>query len=393
MDIVENKKVEICAITTISKTMDWFVCDIMRKLSENGYEITLVSNMDEDFAERNGDYAHCIDFKMSRGVSIKDLIIAPLKMRKIFKQNKFDVVYYMSPNASMYAALGGWLARVPVRIYSQTGLRYVSFSGIKRSIFRLIEKFTCMLSTHVKAQSPQNRQFAIEEKLCKPDKISVVGIGGTTGVLLEQCDAFEHDKMKKELRKKYRIPTDAFLFGYVGRVNADKGISELLEAFENVQAKHPNAWLVLVGMIDDTNPISEEQMQHAKKNQQIVFTGNVQANQVYQHMAMFDVLVHPTYREGFGKVLQEAMGMRLPIITTSVPGPSEVVEDGVSGILVEAKNSLALRDAMLQLYEGEELRISLAQAGRTRAEKFFDRPIMLRNQLKDINEIVFNKHA
>lgn len=390
---MENKKVEICAITTISKTMDWFVCDIMRKLSENGYEITLISNMDEDFAERNGDYAQCIDFKMSRGVSIKDLIIAPLKMRKIFKQNKFDVVYYMSPNASMYAAIGGWLARVPVRIYSQTGLRYVSFSGIKRSIFRLIEKFTCMLSTHIKAQSPQNRQFAIEEKLCKPDKISVVGIGGTTGVLLEQCDAFEHDKMKKELRKKYRIPTDAFLFGYVGRINADKGISELLEAFENIQANHPYVWLVLVGMIDDTNPISEEQMQHAKKNQQIVFTGNVQANQVYQHMAMFDVLVHPTYREGFGKVLQEAMGMRLPIITTRVPGPSEVVEDGVSGILVEAKNSQALSDAMLQLYECEELRTSLAQAGRARAEKFFNRPIMLRNQLKDMNEIMFNKHA
>ncbi len=384
---MENKKIKICALTTISKTMGWFVCDIMKELSKNGYEVTLVCNMEDGFAEKHKDYAKCIDMKMSRGINIKDLIVTPIKFFKIFKKNKFDMIYYMSPNASMYAALGGWLARVPIRIYSQTGLRYVSFSGIKRRIFRLIEKFTCMLSTCVKAQSPKNRQFAIEEKLCKADKISVVGIGGTTGVLLEQCDAFEHDKTKKFFREKYGIPTNAFLFGYVGRVNADKGIGELLEAFANVQADHSDVWLVLVGMIDDANPISEEQMRYAKNNQRIVFTGNVQANQVYQHMAMFDVLVHPTYREGFGKVLQEAMGMSLPIITTNVPGPSEVVENGVSGILVEVKNSQALSDAMLQLYECEELRTSLARAGRVRAEKYFDRPIMLRNQLDDMDMI------
>ncbi len=384
---MENKKIKICALTTISKTMGWFVCDIMKELSKNGYEVTLVCNMEDGFAEKHKDYAKCIDMKMSRGINIKDLIVTPIKFFKIFKKNKFDVIYYMSPNASMYAALGGWLARVPVRVYSQAGLRYVSFSGIKRRIFRLIEKFTCMLSTCVKAQSPQNRQFAIEEKMCKADKISVVGIGGTTGVLLEQCDAFEHDTMKKELREQYGIPTNAFLFGYVGRVNADKGIGELLEAFENVQANHSDAWLVLVGMIDDANPISEEQMRYATNNQRIVFTGNVQANQVYQHMAMFDVLVHPTYREGFGKVLQEAMGMSLPIITTNVPGPSEVVENGVSGILVEVRNSRALSDAMLQLYDCEELRTSLARAGRARAEKYFDRPIMLKNQLDDMDMI------
>ncbi len=384
---MENKEIKICALTTVYKTMEWFVCDIMKELSKNGYEVTLICNMEDDFAEKHKDYAKCIDMKMSRGVNLKELITMPFKLRKIFKENKFDVIYYMSPNASMYAALGGWLAKVPVRVYSQTGIRYVSFSGIKRSIFRLIEKFTCMFSTCIKAQSPKNMQFAIEEKLCKEDKISVVGIGGTTGVLLKQCDAFEHDKTKKEFREKYGIPTNAFLFGYVGRVNADKGIGELLEAFENVQANYSDTWLVLVGMIDDANPISEEQMRYAKNNQRIVFTDNVQANQVYQHMAMFDVLVHPTYREGFGKVLQEAMGMSLPIITTNVPGPSEVVENGVSGILVEVKNSHALSDAMLQLYECEELRTSLARAGRVRAEKYFDRPIMLRNQLDDMDMI------
>lgn len=101
---------------------------------------------------------------------------------------------------------------------------------------------------------------------------------------------------------------------------------------------------------------------------------------------MFDVLTHPTYREGFGKVLQEAMGMELPIITTNVPGPSEVVEDGVSGILVEAKNSTDLSAAMKLLYGNNELRKSIARNGRKRAEKYFNRPIMLNNILEDLGK-------
>ncbi len=384
---MEKRKIRICALTTISKTMDWFVCDIMRKFSDNGYEITLVCNMEDGFAERNADYAECIHLPMNRGTSVSDLFKIPLKLRRIFKQKNFDVLYYMSPNASFYAALGGWLSGVPIRVYSQTGLRYVSFSGMKRKMFRFLEKLTCMLSTHIKAQSPKNRQFAISEKLCKENKISVVGIGGTTGVLLEQCDCFDHTAMKNVMREKYNIPRDGFLYGYAGRVNADKGIGELIEAFEAVQKEYANTYLALVGMLDDANPVAEHLMKRAQENSHIIFTGNVPPAQVYQHMAMFDVLTHPTYREGFGKVLQEAMGMRLPIITTNVPGPSEVVEDGVSGLLVPVKDKAALSDAMKKLYSDAELCRSLSTAGRTRAETYFDRPIMLQNQLDDIDSI------
>ncbi len=381
------EKIKICAVTTISKTMDWFVCDIMRKLSENGYEVTLICDMDEGFAERNSDYATCIDLDMNRGVSIKDLLTAPFKFRKIFKDNKFDAIYYMSPNASMYASLGGWLARIPTRVYVQAGIRYISLKGLSKIIFRFIEKLTCTLSTHIRSVSPLNMQLAIDERLCKKDKISIVGKGGTVGVSLSACDALDKDRERQENRSKYGIPNDAFVYGYVGRINVDKGIEELIEAFEGVQAQYPNVWLALVGMLDSANPISDEMMERAQKNPHVVMTGNVPADMVYQHMAMFDVLTHPTYREGFGKVLQEAMGMRLPIITTNVPGPSEVVEGGVSGILVNAKDSLALKEKMTELYSDDSLRQSLANAGRERAEKYFDRPIMLKNQVDAMDKI------
>lgn len=380
--------IKICALTTISKTMDWFIVDSMRYLSQNGYDVTLVCNMEDGFAERNSDYAECINLPMSRGTSFKDLLRVPFKLRKIFKENKFDLIYYTSPNVSFYASLAGFLAEIHIRVYSQCGLRYVSFSGIKRKIFKLVEKLTCRFSTTVRAQSPMNMQFAIDEKLCPENKISVVGIGGTIGVDLKQCDSFNHNEARSELRNKYHIPQDGFVFGYVGRINKDKGINELIEAFTKLQKKYDNIYLVLVGMIDDTNPISVNNITEAENNPNIIFTGNVPADQVYRYMSMFDVLTHPTYREGFGKALQEAMGMRLPIVTTNVPGPSEVVENGVSGVLVEVKNSDDLAEKMELLFQNAELREEIAAEGRNRAEKYFDRPIMLNNILQDLNEIM-----
>ncbi len=385
---MENEKVKICALTTISKTMDWFVVDNMRNLSENGYDVTLICDMDDGFVQRNSDFAKCINVKMQRGISVKDLFTKPFKLYKLFKANHFDVIYYMSPNASLYASVAGFFARTKRRIYAQTGIRYVSLSGVKRQIFKFIEKITCKFSTNVRAVSYKNMEFAIDEKLTSSQKIKVVGKGGTVGVSLAECDSFNHIEARNELRQKYNIPCDAFVFGYVGRINKDKGIEELIQAFEIVCNQNADCYLLLVGMIDQTNSVSEELLERAKNNPRVVFTGNVEPTEVYKHMAMFDTLTHPTYREGFGKVLQEAMGMMIPIITTDVPGPSEVIENGISGVLVKAQNVEELKQEMLNFYSSKELRDKYAKAGRDRAEQFFDRPIMLNNLLQDMNEVV-----
>lgn len=383
-----SEKIKMCALTTISKTMDWFIVDSMRNLAKNGFEITLICNMDEEFIKRNSDFAKCINVPMERGASIKDIFKSIKALKKIFKEEKFDALYYTTPNASMYSAIAGKRTKIKTRIYNQCGLRYVSFSGIKRKIFKLVEKITCKFSTHVRSQSPLNMEFAIKEGLCKKDKISVVGIGGTIGVDLKKCDSFDHRTVGTNLREKYGIDANAFVYGYVGRINKDKGINELIEAFSELEKQNQNAYLVLVGMNDLTNPIKQENLQKAQNDPRIILTGNVPQDEVYHHMAMFDALVHPTYREGFGKVLQEAMGMSLPIITTDVPGPSEVVARGECGVLVEVQDIDGLVEKMLLIQNNNELRKKLSQLGRARAEKCFDRPIMLNNILIDMNKIV-----
>ena len=83
---MEDKKIKIGVLATVSKTMDWFLVDSMRNLSKNGYDVTLISNMEEGFAKRCGDFAKCIDFKMKRGISPIDLIKCPIRLKKIFKK-------------------------------------------------------------------------------------------------------------------------------------------------------------------------------------------------------------------------------------------------------------------------------------------------------------------
>ena len=224
--------------------------------------------------------------------------------------------------------------------------------------------------------------------MCPKEKIAVIGIGGTNGVDLKACDAFNHEETRKTIREQYKIPQDAFVYGYVGRLNKDKGINELVEAYEQIEKNNPNAYLMLVGEKDNANPISLENESKIAENDKIIATGGVPGAEVYPYMSAFDVLVHPTYREGYGKVLQEAMGMRIPIVTTNVIGPCEVVEGGKYGVLVEVKDSISLAQGMVEIAENEELRKTLIKKGRERAEQYYDRPIMVNNTLQEINKIM-----
>lgn len=377
---------KICFITTIQLTMDTFVVPFAKVLSENGYDVTYICNMNEQFQERNGGYANCINLPMRRGFHFFDIFKFTFKLKKIFKQEKFDVIYYATDNASFYSCLAGKMAKVPVRLYAQWGIHYVAASGVKRVIMKFLEKTTCKKSTIIRAQSPKNRQIAIDEKLCKPEKIKVLGLGGTVGVDFNEYEFDKKEEFRQEIRAQYGLSNEEFVFGFVGRITQDKGCRELLTAFKS-GGFSDNTKLMMVGMYDGCEGELLELIDWAKTSGKVVFTGHVKSHEVCKYMSAFDVLVHPTYREGFGKVLQEGLAMGLPIITTDVPGPSEVVEEGVSGMLVPSKDADALNRAMKELMADKDLMQSFAINGRKRAEENFERSKMVGNILTDLNEI------
>ncbi len=378
---------KICFLTTVQSTMSSFMLPFARALAENGYEITLISNMNEEFIQENSDFANCISLPMRRGFHILDIFKFTSALKKIFKREKFDAIYYATDNASFYASRAGKKAKIKTRIYAQWGIHYFGASGIKRLIMRILEKITCKCSTHIRSVSHKNMQFAIEEKLCKQEEIKVLGKGGTIGVDLSLYDLDKKLDYRREIRESLQIGKDDFVFGFVGRITEDKGCRELLKAFQlgNFPA---NTKLLMVGGNDNCGEELTAFIEESKATEKVIFTGAVKGNLVCKYMSAMDVLVHPTYREGFGMVLQEALAMCVPIITTDIPGPSEVIEENVCGWLVPAQNVEELKEKMVLLKEDELLRERFAKDGRKRVEQYFERKIMVGRIVEDFNEIL-----
>ncbi len=383
--MMSNKK--ICAISTVSITMEMFIIDAMRRLKEEGYDVTLVCTMDDNFYKKYSEEFRCINIKMERGNDLIGMIKSIFFFFRLFSKEKFDIIQYATPNASLYAAVAGFLSRSKVRIYCQWGIRYVGFEGNKRKFYKKIEKFTCFLSTHIRPVSFKNLHFAVEEGLYKKEKAKVLGAGGTVGIDFKVFDIQYKNKYKQEIIDKYPILKNTVVFGYIGRVVKDKGFNELILAFKELLLEHNNVTLFIIGNYEqDLDPVDALLLDWALKEPNVIFTGHVA--QIHMYVSVINVLVHPSYREGFSMVIQQAQAMAIPVITTDIPGPSEVIEPNVSGLLVEVKDSKSLYEAMENLLLKENLRKELGDNGYTRATRLFKRENMLNNILEDRNNII-----
>ena len=251
----------------------------------------------------------------------------PWRFLKFFKQEKFDFVQYATPNASLFAAIGAWLAGVPIRLYCQWGIRYVGTSGIMRKILKVLEHLTCTLSTDICSASQRNLEYAVSEGLFKADKAKIIGNGGTIGVDLTKYDLSRKQEYKNAVIKQYPVLKNKLVICSVGRLSQDKGSFELLEAFDRLAKEREDVALLMIGTTEGKIP---EYLIPITKYNRVIFTGYT--NEVNKYMAACDILAHPSYREGFSMVIQEAMAMQLAIVTTDIPGPSEVIDDGVTGI-------------------------------------------------------------
>ena len=378
---------KICFITTIHQSIEWFVSDAAKYFREKGHEVSYLCNMDEAFINEHGGYARCFDVKLERGLSPINMLRSLIKMYTIFRREKFDCIQYATPTASFIASIAAKMAGIQYRVYGFWGMRYEGAKGMSRKILMMFEKITCALSTHVRIVSPKNMEIVINDGVCSKDKIGVIGLGGTIGVNTKVFDISKKQEFRDSVRNSLGLNELDFLFTFVGRINMDKGINELIDAFKNIENKYKNVKLLLLGMIDSVNPIKEENMEWAKKSINVIMPGPVHKDLVCQYLAASDILVHPTYREGFGKIIQEAMAMKLPVITTDIPGPSEVIEADISGLLVPKANAAALADAMCRLYEDRALAQKLAESGYKRFSDNFTMEKMVKNIYDEYGKI------
>lgn len=379
---------KICFVTTIPMTIKAFVLDTAKYLHEKGdFDISFICNNDEEFVASLPEYIHCYSVSMERGISLGGFK-AMFAMKRIFKEQKFDLVQYSTPNASCYASLAAWLAKIPVRLYCQWGIAYVGFSGIKRKIFKLEEKMVCKLSTWIEPDSFGNLSFSHKEGLYPENKGSVIWNGSASGVNLKKFDVSHKDEWKKEIRRKNKIPEDAKVFVFIGRVTKDKGINELFSATKKLFEEYGDAYLLMVGANENSGSVDQKLYEWSVKEKRVIYCGFT--NEVEKYLSASDVYILPSYREGFGSAVIEAEAMGIPVIVTDIPGPTDAMQKDTTGLIVKKGSVEELIIAMNRLYGDAKLRERLAKNAykfaitRFEQKKLFEYILEDRNHLLDI---------
>ena len=197
------KKKKICYVTTLSLTIDSFFIPQLKKLAEEGFDVTVITSPDEGLQDRLGAEIKHLPVEMPRGMSVGGSLRAVSALTKLFKQEKFDLVQYSTPNAAFYASIAAKKAKIPVRNYHLMGLRFLGAKGIMRTVLKLFEKTACKNSTHIECVSPSNLQLCKREKLFPDGKGVVVWNGSSGGVDLQRFDVAKRDEFREEKRKQY----------------------------------------------------------------------------------------------------------------------------------------------------------------------------------------------
>ncbi len=374
---------KVCFIATISKTIEWFMLEQAEFLSENNYDVYIICDNDSDFHNKLSDKITFLPVKMKRGIDFS-AIKSIVNIYKIFIEHKFDVIQYTTPNASLYSSVAGFFARIPHRIYRQWGMVYIGFSGAKRMIFKFIEKLICKLSTFILPDSFGNLNFCRNNHFYSENKSAVIANGSACGVDFSRFDITKKNQWRNQIRSNYNVADDCFVFGFIGRINKDKGINELLTVFKKFNNSKKSK-LFLVGLSDRENEIESGLITWAKESDDVIFTGVT--SEAEKYYSAFDVFVLPSYREGFGSTIIEAEAMGLPVITTKIPGPTEAIIDNKTGVLVNPKCSEELFDAMNFLYNNPDVCSQMSCEGINFAKSRFDSKLVFNENIKFLNSL------
>ncbi len=366
-----EKKIVLFHVTTVPETFGFFRGQIAF-MKERGFEVHAVSFpgvLLDETGVRESIQVHPV--VMHRQISPLADLRALYNLCRLFRSYKPAIVHAHTPKGGLLGVLAARLTRVPIVIYGMRGLPFVTAHGLKKTLLCLSEIISCRLSDLVLAVSHAIRKLALSLRFCPKTKIIVLGQGSSNGVDAEglynpgRLPAGTREKMRGDLQ----IPTDSITLGYVGRIVRDKGIVELEEAWQGLRNRFPKLHLLLSGPIEPQDPVPSQVLARLHVDPRVRFTGWV--NYMPAIYESLDILILPTYREGFPNTPLEAAAMELPVVATQVDGCAESVLDGVTGLLVPPQDSRALAEAIERLLLNPVLRKIMGQAGRQRALKDF----------------------
>jgi len=374
---------KLIRITTVPLSLKLLIRGQMKFMKSAGWEVLMVSSPGKEW-DQVAKYETCpyLEVPLSRKVTPWQDLKCLWYLYKLFRRENPDIIHTHTPKAGLLGMLAAKLAGVDIRIHTLAGLPYQAATGNKQRLLVYLEKLTYRLAKEVWPNALSLKQFILSEKLVDPRKVTVIGHGSSNGVDLDQFDRYKLQENHLVAATMRVAPGDEeFVMLVVGRLVKDKGIEDLIDAY--LSSKITNkAKLVLLGSFEqELNPVSIQTINRIKDHPRIVHVE--WTDHVAYYMAISDVLIHPSHREGFPNVLLEAGAMSCPVICSDIPGNTEIIMHKKTGLVFPVKNIAALREAMEFAFVKRELMQAYAENLQRHVADNYDRKIVHQQILKE----------
>ncbi len=366
---VHARRQRLLIATTVPETFMHILRDQPKYLSQH-FDVALVTSPGPDAMALDHEGVPVYRVSMHRGIHLLRDVLSVLCMVRLLLKLRPDMVHSYTPKAGLVCMLAAWVCGVPVRVHTFTGLIWPTAQGWRRGVLVWVDRLLCACATHVVPEG-QGVKRDLDRGRITAKALQPIGSGNIAGVDVGYFspEAAGLTQAAADLRTRCGIRASDFVYVFVGRLNRDKGVDELVDAFERLPE---TCSLLLVGGVDETAPVGDATMRRLQANSRVHWLG-------FQHdirpaLKAADVLVLPSYREGFPNVVLQAGAMALPVVATDISGCNEVIEAGLNGWLVPVRDAAALAYAMRSASQiKQETLLEMGRAARARVVERFER--------------------
>ena len=390
---LKNKNFKILRVTTVPQTLYNLLKPQLKDLKDE-FEIVTVSGPFyhvKDVEYEEWPYRNYI-IPLTRKINPFQDLKAIICLYRILRKERPDIIHTHTPKAGFVGMISSFLARVPVRLHTVAGTPITEINNIKKRKFLLmIEKITYACAHQVMPNSIGVMNFITQNKLSKPNKIKMLANGGTIGVDLEWYKKTpDLEKKAKNIKQNAHIDENDFVCCFIGRLTRQKGVEELISAFQEIFDTHSNIKLILLGRFEQhLDPIDEKFIKSIQNNKNIIHFGY--QTDVRPFLVMSNLFVFPSYREGLPNVVLQAGSFNLPSIVTDIAGSNEIIKNGVNGIIIPAKKVEDIKQAVLYLISNKDVRNFMSENARREIEEKYDRNIIVQSIKNEYNKWLHEK--
>lgn len=367
----------LCYVVSSPMTISAFL-DGHIKLCSRSYDVFIIVNCKKTELFSNYSInATFIHVPINRNIKLINDFFVLFKLLFIFNLYRFDIIHSVTPKAGLISQIAGWISRIPIRIHIFTGQVWVTKKNPGRLLLKLLDKLTGLLATGILVDSASQRSFLLAERVISANKSQVLNKGSINGVNTKKF--YPNRKVRFLIRHELSIPEDAFVLLFLGRLNTDKGILDLAQAYAKISSHNPNLWLLIVGPDEDS--LTPDICAICSKSiSNVTFVEYTNLPESYFNAA--DLFCLPSYREGFGTSVIEAAACGIPSVASRIYGLTDAVVDGETGLLHKVTDVPELVRCIEHLINDRELYKKMADAAYLRAKTDFDQ--------QSLSESLFN---